>query len=229
MQLAVTVVSPATGQQADVVIDAGSATAVADVAAEMDQLMHGQAAASPALFVGYHQVPGDMRLADSPIMDGCVVSIGDPAGGRRPEPAGVAEIRVASGPAAGTLHRLPFGAADIGGPPGDTPVAAAVAGAADIVIADPAIPSVALRVFVTQQGAQVAPFDGVRAWLDREPLDSAALWRPGQQVAAAGTGPDGRRPGRARRGDGVFPAPGVHAGDGGVHPGDAARQLRQRP
>src|ERR1039457_6788929 len=71
--------------------------------------------ARPALFVGWHQVPGDMRLADSPILDGSVVSIADPAGCRRPESAGVAEIRVASGPAAGTLYRLPFGTADVGG------------------------------------------------------------------------------------------------------------------
>jgi len=121
MRLTVTVVSPATGQQADVMIDADPGTAVAQLAAELDTLMHGGACpaagpAAPALFVGWHQVPGDLKLADSPVMDGCVVSIADPAGCRRPEPAGVAEIRVASGPAAGTLYRLPFGTADVGGP-----------------------------------------------------------------------------------------------------------------
>ena len=36
-------------------------------------------------------VPGDMRLAGGPVLDGCVVSLGDPAGCPRPEPAGVAE------------------------------------------------------------------------------------------------------------------------------------------
>src|SRR5580658_5255050 len=138
MQLTVTVVSPAAGRQANVVIDADPATAVARIAAELDGLMHretGAAArsAAPAVFVGWHQVPGDMRLADSPIMDGCVVSIGDPAGCPRPEPAGVAELRVAGGPAAGALYRLGFGTADVGGfSPGDT----LVADAADIVIAD---------------------------------------------------------------------------------------------
>ena len=197
MQLAVTVVSPATGQQADVVIDADPETAVAEIAAELDGLTRGVATAAgggfppsgavraaPALFVGYHQVPGDLRLADSPIMDGSVVSIGDPAGCRRPEPAGVAEIRVAGGPAVGTLHRLSFGMADIGGPsPGDT----LTAEAADIVIADPAIPPVALRVQVDPHGALVIPFDGVPVLLDRQPLDAAAYWRPGQQLAVGGT------------------------------------------
>jgi S-DNA-T family DNA segregation ATPase FtsK/SpoIIIE len=223
MQLAVTVVSPATGRQADVVIDANPETVVAEIAAELDGLMHGdgdgasaggwvrvlrspppQAArhagpgipgygsapaaaarpAAPALFVGYHQVPGDMRLADSPIMDGSVVSIADPTGCRRPEPVGVAEIRVASGPAAGTLHRLAFGVADIGGPVhGD----ARAAEAADLVIADPAIPSAALRVQIDPRGCQVTPFDGVPVLLDRRPLNAPAQWRPGQQIGVGDT------------------------------------------
>jgi hypothetical protein len=92
MRLTVTVVSPGTGQQADVMIDADPGTAVAQLAAELDGVMHGgvrtAGPAAPALFVGWHQVPGDMRLADSPILDGSVVSIADPAGCLRPEPAG---------------------------------------------------------------------------------------------------------------------------------------------
>ena len=222
MQLAVTVVSPATGRQADVVIDANPETAVAEIAAELDGLMHGEGAsaggarvlrfpppqaasygglgipghgsfgamaagfpaAAPALFVGYHQVPGDMRLADSPIMDGSVVSIADPAGCRRPEPTGVAEIRVTSGPAAGRLHRLTFGAADIGGP---VHGGAQAAGAADLVIADPGIPPAALRVQIDPQGCQVTPFDGVPVLLDRRPLDAPASWRPGQQIGVGDT------------------------------------------
>ena len=182
MQLTVTVVSPATRQRQDTVIDADPATAVAQIAAELDLLMHrGTGPSAPALFVGYHRVPGDMRLAESPIMDGSVVSIGDPAGCRPPEPTGVAEIRVVSGPAAGTLHRLSFGAADIGGPaPGDHR-------AADLVIADPAIPPLALRVMIDPGGCQVAPFDGVPVLLDRRPLEAAASWRPGQQVTVGRT------------------------------------------
>jgi S-DNA-T family DNA segregation ATPase FtsK/SpoIIIE len=192
MRLTVTVVSPATGQQADVMIDADPGTAVAQLAAELDTLMHGGACpgagpaagpAAPALFVGWHQVPGDLKLADSPVMDGCVVSIADPAGCRRPEPAGVAEIRVASGPAAGTLYRLPFGTADVGGPASGHTRAAE----ADIVIGDPVIPPLALRVQLEAQGALVAPFDGVPVLLDRRPLTSAAFWRPGQQISVGGT------------------------------------------
>jgi DNA segregation ATPase FtsK/SpoIIIE, S-DNA-T family len=182
MQLTVTVVSPAAGRRVDAVLDADPGTAVAQIAAELDLMLHGGPGPSaPALFVGYHRVPGDMRLADSPVIDGSVVSIGDPAGCWRPEPAGVAEIRVASGPGAGTLHRLSFGTADIGGPVSDA------SWAADLVIADPAIPPLALRVLVEPGGARVAPFEGVPVRLDRRPLAEAAPWRPGQQVTVGCT------------------------------------------
>jgi len=92
VQLTVTVVSPAADRRADVLIDAAPETAVAQLAAELDHLLHGAAGSRfPVLFIGGHRVPGDMRLADAPVLDGCVVSLGDPAGCPRPEPAGVAE------------------------------------------------------------------------------------------------------------------------------------------
>ena len=204
MRLVVTVVSPAAGPQADVVIDADPGTAVMEIAAELDHLVHGEAVAvtgsfrataagfpaaaveraAPALFVGGHRVPGDMRLADSPLMDGCVVSLGDPAGCLRPEPPGVAELRVAGGPAAGAVHRLVFGEADVGGL-GSRPTLVAVG--LDIVIADPAIPPLALRVLISHGGGQVAPYGNVPVLLDGQPLDGAAYWRPGQQVAVGDT------------------------------------------
>ena len=179
MQLTVTVVCPAAGRRADVVIDADPGTTVARAAAELDRLVRGTSGpAGPALFVGGHRVPGDMRLADAPVLDGCVVSLGDPAGWPRPEPAGVAELRVAGGPAAGAVYRLGFQAADIGGPG---------ASLADIVIDDPGIPPLALRLIIGRGGGQVAPYDGTEVLLDGQPLDGAAYWRPGQQVAVGST------------------------------------------
>jgi S-DNA-T family DNA segregation ATPase FtsK/SpoIIIE len=181
VQLTVTVVSPAAGRRADVLIDAAPETPVAQLAAELDRLVHaGPGSRVPALFVGGHRVPGDLRLADAPVRDGCVVSLGDPAGCPRPEPAGVAELRVASGPGAGAVYRLGFGTADIGGP-------AAGAGRPEIVIEDPAIPSLVLRVIIGRGGGQVAPYDDADVLLDRQPLDQAAYWHPGQQVAVGDT------------------------------------------
>ena len=58
MQLTVTAVSPASRQQADVLIDADPGTTVAQVAVELDRLVRGTAGPrAPALFVGGHRVP----------------------------------------------------------------------------------------------------------------------------------------------------------------------------
>ena len=49
---------------------------------------------------------------------------------------------------------------------------------------DKAVAPRALRVFVDGRGrCQVAPYEGVQAALDREPLSAAAQWQPGQFVA----------------------------------------------
>ncbi len=46
---------------------------VAQIAVELDRLMHdADKFRVPALFAGGHRVPGDMRLTDAPVLDGCV-------------------------------------------------------------------------------------------------------------------------------------------------------------
>jgi S-DNA-T family DNA segregation ATPase FtsK/SpoIIIE len=170
-------------------IEADPAAALAQVAAELDRLMHGMPVAVPepwvpALFVGGHRVPGDMRLAGSPLLDGCVISLGDPSGCPPPESQGIAELRVAGGPAAGDVYRLVPGMADIGGLGTDE---ALVADGPDIEIADPAIPSLAVRVILGPGGWQLAPFDGARVLLDGQPVEESAYWQPGQQVAVGET------------------------------------------
>lgn len=50
------------------------------------------------------------------------------------------------------------------------------------MLADPAVPPAALRVFVDRDVFQVAPYCGAEVLLDRQPLRAAAVWRPGQQV-----------------------------------------------
>ena len=178
MRLTVTAVWPPARRRADVLIDADPGTTVAQVAAELGELTG--TGAAPALFVGGHRVPGDLRLAGSPVLDGCVVSLGDPAGCPRPEPAGVAELRVAGGPAAGAVYPLGVETADVGGPAEGT-------WRPGIVIDDPGIPPLALRVIVGRGGGQVAPYDGVPVLLDGQPLDAAAYWHPGEQVAVGST------------------------------------------
>jgi DNA segregation ATPase FtsK/SpoIIIE, S-DNA-T family len=136
-----------------------------------------QQSASVPLYVSYQLIPPELTLADSPIRDGAVISLGDPAGCLPPEPAGLVEIRVAGGPAAGAVHRLGIGDAEIGG-----------GSQAAIRIADPTVPELALRLSVDQRGGcQVGPLPNVQATLDREPLERPAHWQPGEQIAIGGT------------------------------------------
>ena len=128
---------------------------------------------SVPLYVNYQLVSAQLTLAESPIRDGSVVSLGSPEGCTIPEPTGLIEIRVTGGPGAGSIHRLGVGEADIGS-------GATVA----MRIPDPGIPAYALRVAVDPRGGcQVAVYEGVQATLDREPIAAAAQWRPGQQIA----------------------------------------------
>ncbi|HEX4255723.1 MAG TPA: FtsK/SpoIIIE domain-containing protein [Streptosporangiaceae bacterium] len=198
MRLALTIVSPAARRQADVLLEADPATPVAEVAGELDRLLQtgpipaapppgvlrfpgprtsAGGAAGSSVFVDQQLVRPDQTLGESPIRQGCVVSLGSPAGSLRPEPRGVVEIQVAGGPAAGGVHRLTLGEADIGGA---TP--------AHIVIADPRLPALALRVSVDHRGdCTVVPYDEVPAELDREPLTGPAPWWPGQLISVGDT------------------------------------------
>jgi S-DNA-T family DNA segregation ATPase FtsK/SpoIIIE len=124
------------------------------------------------LYVANQRIPHQLTLLESPIRDGTVVSLGSPEGCVGPEPGGLVEIRVMSGPGAGSIYWLPAGQADIGS--GDN---------ADVRIWDEAVAPLALRIFVDGRGAcQVAAYEGARAALDREPLAVAAQWQPGQVV-----------------------------------------------
>ncbi len=213
MRLALTVVSPTSGQTADVVLEADPATPVASVSAELASAVAGSAAEvhhaatgsgnqsgaqvlrfpgrglqgalalsfpSPgpmpppvALYVHGQQVPAELTVAESPLRDGAVVSLGSPDACLAPERAGLAEIRVLSGPMAGAIHRLGADACDLGSDP-----------AASFRVRDRLLPQFALRVVVDDRGGcQVVPYEGVRAALDREPLTAAAQWHPGQVIA----------------------------------------------
>ena len=189
MRLALTVVSPAERRAADLVLDADPATPVADLAVELDYFMSGgqgpdaytsrraAGAAGGGLYVNFQWIAPQLTLAESPIRDGSVISLGGPEGCVMPEPTGLVEIRVTGGPGTGSIHRLAAGEADIGG------------GTATAVrIPDPALPAYALRIAVDPHGnCQVAVYEGVRATLDREPVAATAPWRPGQQLAIGAT------------------------------------------
>ncbi len=92
-------------------------------------------------------------------------------------PAGVAELRVVSGPGAGRIHRLPLGATVVGN------------GATGWSLPDLRLPADALSVDVALDGTvRVSPAAGLGARLDGEDLeDEGADWprrRPPRRQAA---------------------------------------------
>ncbi|MGW2765199.1 FtsK/SpoIIIE domain-containing protein [Streptomyces sp. NPDC001275] len=132
MRLSLTVVDPLGGTSADVVLDADPESSIGDVTRELAEHLglgggariislagHQQGAGqgpggAPQAYVdGYPLDPG-ATVVGSPLREGAVVSLHDPAGCLLGEPTGVVEFRVAGGPGAGAVHRLGVGRYDIG-------------------------------------------------------------------------------------------------------------------
>ncbi len=205
MRLTLTVVDPLGGANADVVLDADPESSVGDIAKELAahvgysggaQIIpigqHGQQAGSggaPLAYVDGHPVDPASTIGTSPLREGAVVSLHDPAGCLPGEPTGLVELRVASGPAAGAVHRLGIGRYDIGSGP-----------ASYVRIDDPELPSRALTLSVATDGTcQVVAHGDDRnnrddkddkdkggVTLDGEPLDGKD-WPLGAQVAVGNT------------------------------------------
>ncbi|MEU6480724.1 FtsK/SpoIIIE domain-containing protein [Streptomyces sp. NPDC047017] len=136
MRLSLTVVDPLGGASADVVLDADPESTVGDITRELAQQIgpggggaqvislrghaqgvHQGTAGAPQAYVDGYPLDPDANIAGSPLREGAVVSLYDPAGCLFGEPTGVVEFRVAGGPAAGTVHRLGVGRYDIGSGP----------------------------------------------------------------------------------------------------------------
>jgi DNA segregation ATPase FtsK/SpoIIIE, S-DNA-T family len=185
MRLLVTVVSPATRRSADIVLDADPGTPMTALASELERFARGgdvglrrgaRPSSAVSLYVDCERVWRRLTLAESPIRDGSVISLGSPDGCVVPEPSGLVDVLVTGGPDSGVIHRIGPGRADIG------------SGAAAISIGDPAVPSRALLVDVDAQGGcQVSAYPGVAATLDRAQLGAPVPWRPGQRVVIGGT------------------------------------------
>ncbi|GAA2624262.1 FtsK/SpoIIIE domain-containing protein [Actinomadura fulvescens] len=98
------------------------------------------------------------------------------------EPTGLVEVRVVSGPAAGSVHRLGLGASTLGSGTPDEDV--------DIAVDDPLVPARSLRITVEPHAVHVEPSAQTLArgvLLDGEPLAAKATWPIGGMLAIGGS------------------------------------------
>ncbi|MEU5596986.1 FtsK/SpoIIIE domain-containing protein [Streptomyces sp. NPDC020298] len=199
MRLTLTVVDPFGGGSADVVLDADPESTVGDIAQELAKQV-GQGGAQvipigqvgqslpavvrgsgPQVYVDGYAVDPGATVVGSPLREGAVVSLQDPAGCLPGEPTGLVELRVAGGPAAGFVHRLGVGRYDIG------------SGAASYVrIDDPEVDARALTLSVATDGGcrvvvhQETAEGGDAVTLDGKPIDGDE-WPLGGQIALGNT------------------------------------------
>lgn len=135
MRFVLTVVDPARGVSVDVVVDAEPGLKVGGLvpklveaagrpvavpgSAQVINLHDPQAPVDflPTIFVDGRPVDPRVVLSDSPLREGTLVSIGDSRGCVPPEPHGVVEVRLVSGPGAGAVHRLGMGTYTMGNAP----------------------------------------------------------------------------------------------------------------
>jgi S-DNA-T family DNA segregation ATPase FtsK/SpoIIIE len=128
------------------------------------------------IFVAGDPVDPDLELGASPIREGTLVSLDDPTGCVRPEPDGLVEVRVVSGPGAGVVHRLSVGESELGSDP-----------RAAVVVADHGVPAVAAHIAVDVEGiCHLTPGPAGEAdtilQLDQEPVTESVVWPAGAQL-----------------------------------------------
>lgn len=174
MRLTVSVTDPqAEGVSTTVVVDTEPSAQAGRFAAELARAVGqagtgGEWASAPALYIGTDPVDPEATLQVAGVRDGMDLGLGVPVP-REPEPEGRTELRVVSGPGAGTVFRLPPGDYDIGS--ADTCRIRLAAGT----------PAFAARLRVRLDGGAELVRAG-QAMLDGKPVADASAWREGSQL-----------------------------------------------
>ncbi|MFE7073678.1 FtsK/SpoIIIE domain-containing protein [Streptomyces sp. NPDC057620] len=162
------------GVSIPVVVDTEPSARTGRLAAELARAVEqdgvgGERDTGPTLYVGAEPVDPDLTLQAAGIRDGMDLGLGAPLPWA-PEPEGMTELRLVSGPGAGTVFRLTPGEYDLGSAPN-----------CRIRLAS-SVPAFAARVQVRVDGtAFVSPGDA--AQLDGRPLSDEAAWLAGSQLA----------------------------------------------
>jgi len=176
VRLTCTVVDPKVESRTDVAIDAEPEATARQISTAITGLVRPGVRAAVLYVDGAALVP-ELQLSGSPLRDGAIVSLGSSAGCPRPEPDGLVEVRVVSGPDSGGVFRLDHGVVRIGGGPDDA-----------IAVDDPSVPPGAIDLEVrADKTCMVVPKGAVQTWLDGEQLAASAPWSVGGQLAVGWT------------------------------------------
>lgn len=157
-----------------VVVDAEPSTSVGHFAAELARVLvpAGRAEAVPPLYLGQEPLDGETTLYAAGVRDGVDLGLGVPLPAEEVSEGSV-ELRIVSGPGAGTIYQLPPGHYDIGSGP-----------ACRVRLGD-GTPEEAARIVVRVDATVLlTPVDG--AQLDGEALSGAADWPEGSQLDVGG-------------------------------------------
>ncbi|GGL12032.1 cell division protein FtsK [Sphaerisporangium melleum] len=175
MRLNVSVRTPRDiGVSTVVAVETDPSALVGRLAAELAQAVGpGTGGQAPALYIGAEPLDPQATLYSAGVRDGVELGLGAPLP-PSPDPDGVVELRVVSGPRAGTSFRLPPGEYEIGAAP--TARVRLPAGA----------PPVAARVLVrVDRTAEVTAGEGTL--LDGRRPSGTVEWPEGSQLAAGDT------------------------------------------
>ena len=178
VRLTITAVDLTRAGRMDVLVEATPGTPLETVAEELGRLrFEAGRRIAPVLYVDGLPLDPRSTLADSPVREGSVVSLVDPAGCPADEPPGVLELRVTGGPAAGAVHQLTPGIALVGSGSG-----------ARVQVADPHLAVEAFTLAVYADGdCELVLRPGVRGRLDGQALPVQTPLHPGAEVAVGGS------------------------------------------
>lgn len=171
-----TVVDSRAARRADVVLDTEPEVTANQVSATLTRLLRSGTRAL-RLYVEGAEVDPRLPLSASPLREGAVVSLDGPAGCPRPEPVGLVEIRVVSGPDAGGVFRLDPGVARIGNDSNAT-----------VRVEDSSLPATAVTVEIAADGSCcVTQAMESPTWLNGQRLTGPVPWPVGGQLAIGWT------------------------------------------
>lgn len=134
------------------------------------------------LWLGSRSLEPQLTLRESPLRDGCIVTLGAAGSGAAgsgdlAEPTGVIELRVAGGPAAGGVHRLGLGERTVG-----------LAPLGGVAVGDPALADDHLRLIVGPASVHVVALPGRLVLREGQPLpEQGVRWEPGELLEAGNT------------------------------------------